>query len=188
MFDRRSGLRIEKLKGLTSWVDWEANLVREVVKYQTQKDYHNQTLQIVMPLRMNAHHLPYHNIPHFRNHAFHYRTELLTTMANQLSDQNRNAGLAHVALFGLGGVGKTEIALEYAYRHFQDYNAIFWINAETNQKLAESFSAQALALGLVEGDSVAQHHQLREIFKKWLFNCGKVGLYTRESIFLGRQS
>jgi hypothetical protein len=175
VFDRRSASRIEKLKCLTSWVDQEAYLVREVVKDQTQKDYHNQILQIMMPLRMKANNLPYNNIPYLRNQAFHGRTKLLMIMLSGLSDQNRSAGLAHVALFGLGGVGKTQIALEYAYRHFQDYTAIFWINAETNLKLAESFSAQAIALGLGESHSPEQHNQLREIFKQWLFDCGKLG-------------
>jgi hypothetical protein len=170
------------LKDLTSWVDQEAYLVREVVKDQTQKDYHNQILQIVMPLKMKANNLPYNNIPYLRNQAFHGRSELLMVMLSRLSDQNRNAGLAQAALFGLGGVGKTQIALEYAYRHLQDYTAIFWINAETSLKLAESFSAQAIALGLGKGDSLEQHSQLREIFKKWLFECGQLGSCQNDSI------
>lgn len=124
---------------------------------------------------MKVNNLPYNNIPYLRNQAFHGRTKLLTVMLSGLSHQNRNAGLAHVALFGLGGVGKTQIALEYAYRHFQDYTAIFWINAETNLKLAESFSAQAISLGLGESDSLEQHNQLRELFKQWLFGCGQLG-------------
>jgi hypothetical protein len=164
------------LKGLTSWVDQEAYLVREAVKDQTQKDYHNQILQIVMPLRRKTAGLPYENIPHIRNQAFHGRTALLTVISSWLSERNRKAGLAQVALFGLGGVGKTQIALEYAHKHFQDYKAIFWINAETNLKLAESFGAQAIALGLGNGDSPEQHDQWREIFKRWLLDCGRTGL------------
>jgi hypothetical protein len=180
--------RIKKLKSLKSWVDQEAYLVREVVKDQIQKDYHDQILQIVMPLRIKANNLPYNNIPYLRNHAFHGRTQLLMAMSDRLGDSNRNTGLAHVALFGLGGVGKTQIALEYAYRHLQDYTAIFWINAETNLKLAESFGAQAIALGLGKGESLEQYNQLREIFKKRLFDFGKSGLCQTGSILKGRQS
>jgi hypothetical protein len=161
------------LKDLTSCVDQEAYLVREVVKDQTQKEYHNQILQIVAPLRMKVNNLPYDNIPYLRNQAFHARMELLTVLSSGLNDPNRNAGLAQVALYGLGGVGKTQIALEYAYLHFQDYEAIFWISAETSLKLAESFSAQAIALDLGNGDTVEQHNQLRGVFKKWLLDSSR---------------
>jgi hypothetical protein len=181
LFDRRSLSRIENLKDLTSWVDQEAYLVREAVKDQTQKDYHNQILQIVMPLGRKIDCLPYENIPHIRNQAFYGRTALLTAISSRLSEQNRKAGLAQVALFGLGGVGKTQIALEYAHGHFQDYKAIFWINAETNLKLAESFGAQAIALGLGNGDSPEQHDQWRGIFKKWLLDCSIPGLCSHRS-------
>lgn len=101
--------------------------------------------------------------------------ELLRVLLSRLSEQNRNVGLSQVALYGLGGVGKTQVALEYTYRYFNDYRAIFWINAETSLKLAQSFSARAIDLGLAEGHSVEQHNQLREIFKKWLLDCNQVG-------------
>ncbi|HQZ66541.1 MAG TPA: NB-ARC domain-containing protein, partial [Planctomycetaceae bacterium] len=39
-------------------------------------------------------------------------------------------GIANIqALTGLGGVGKTQIAVEYVYRHQADYQNVFWINA-----------------------------------------------------------
>jgi DNA replication protein DnaC len=158
------------LKCLTSWVDQEAYLVREEVKDQKQKEYHSQIVQILMPFKMNANNLPYNSIPYLRNQAFHARTELLMVLSSQLREPNRNEGVAQVALCGLGGVGKTQIALEYAYLHFQDYTAIFWINAETGLKLAESFSAQATALGLGNGDTLEHHKQLRAVFKKWLLD------------------
>ena len=168
------------MNGLTSWVDQEAYLVREAVKDQTQKDFHDQIRQIVMLLGRKIDCLP-SEIPNIRNQAFYGRTALLTVISSRLSERNRKAGLAQVALFGLGGVGKTQIALEYAHDHFQDYKAIFWINAETNLKLAESFGAQAIALGLGNGDSPEQHDQWRQIFKKWLLDFGRPGLCPHRS-------
>lgn len=40
-------------------------------------------------------------------------------------------------LYGMGGVGKTEIALKYAYDHFDDYSTVVWLDATSIQKLEE---------------------------------------------------
>jgi len=40
-----------------------------------------------------------------------------------------------LALHGLGGVGKTQIALEYVYRHALEYSAVFWIGAEAVESI-----------------------------------------------------
>jgi ATP/maltotriose-dependent transcriptional regulator MalT len=43
-----------------------------------------------------------------------------------------------VVLYGLGGIGKTQLAIRYATRHREDYSALFWLNAkdETSTKLS----------------------------------------------------
>ena len=51
-----------------------------------------------------------------------------------------------VAIHGLGGIGKTRLAVEYIYSHERDYNAIFWANADTNDTLPLSFVAIAQQL------------------------------------------
>lgn len=52
------------------------------------------------------------------------------------------------ALQGLGGIGKTQIAIEYAYRHYQDYSALFWIGADTYDTLLTSYTTIADLLQL----------------------------------------
>ena len=44
-----------------------------------------------------------------------------------------------VVLHGLGGIGKSQLAIEYAKRHQDDYTAIFWLNAKTEDTLKGSF-------------------------------------------------
>ena len=52
------------------------------------------------------------------------------------------------AIYGLGGVGKTQTAIEYAYRYRNDYDWVFWVKADTNLNLATDFSRIASAIGL----------------------------------------
>ncbi|RYP73186.1 hypothetical protein DL771_003822 [Monosporascus sp. 5C6A] len=44
-----------------------------------------------------------------------------------------------VVLHGLGGIGKTQLAIEYAKRHKDDYSAVFWLNIKDKDALQQSF-------------------------------------------------
>jgi tetratricopeptide (TPR) repeat protein len=57
------------------------------------------------------------------------------------------------AISGLGGVGKTQLALEYAYRHRSDYQAVLWAQAQTREALTSSYLTIASLLGLPEKDA-----------------------------------
>jgi hypothetical protein len=48
-----------------------------------------------------------------------------------------------IALHGLGGIGKTQIALEYAHRYEQFYSAILWVDAK-DQAVLESSAVRIL--------------------------------------------
>lgn len=61
-----------------------------------------------------------------------------------------------VALVGMGGVGKTQIALEYAYRFKGNYSHLFWIKSETEIDIRQSFSAMARKLDMLNAGVVEQ--------------------------------
>jgi nucleoside phosphorylase len=89
------------------------------------------------------------NIPHPRNPHFTGRDDLLDRLHQQLTtpQQNNAAQTRRVALTqplavkGLGGIGKTQIAVEYVYRaHAQGhYTHTLWVNAATEEAMIASY-------------------------------------------------
>jgi tetratricopeptide (TPR) repeat protein len=73
---------------------------------------------------------------------------------------------------GTGGVGKTQLAVEYAYRHRADYDTVWWISAETTASLHADYAALAPEVG--QGTSPDQDamvdavHEWLERNSRWL--------------------
>ena len=91
------------------------------------------------------------NVP-ARNPNFTGRGELLEQLAKRL-----NSGTTAVlpsALHGLGGIGKTQMATEYIYRHLQDYDLVWWIDAAHTTQIRAGLTQLAGALG-IQGSSEA---------------------------------
>lgn len=79
-------------------------------------------------------HVRYERNPHFTG-----REDFLERLAQELSDEKPSRHNHRVALYGLGGVGKTQIALEYAYRREAFYSYVFWISAIDQAQLLSGF-------------------------------------------------
>lgn len=81
-----------------------------------------------------------------RNPGFTGREELLAAVRTALLSGGR---AAVQALHGWGGVGKTQIAAEYAHRFAADYEVVWWIAAERAGLIGEQVAALAGVLGCV---------------------------------------
>jgi len=119
------------------------------------------------------------NVPQ-RNKNFTGREEILTRLresaALQVTAVLPSEPLPH-ALQGLGGVGKTAVAIEYAHRFRSEYDLIWWIPADQPALVRSSLAALAGRLGLeaasatgIEGAATAVLDALRrgEPFSRWL--------------------
>lgn len=74
------------------------------------------------------------------------------------------------ALCGLGGVGKTAIAIEYAYSRMSQFDGLFWVSADSATKADESFGQIALAIGLFDASDAGNLVVSRSLLLEWLSN------------------
>ncbi|WP_170154142.1 FxSxx-COOH system tetratricopeptide repeat protein [Actinoplanes italicus] len=75
-------------------------------------------------------------------------------MLNQLHDTLRGGRRVAVqALHGLGGVGKTQLALEYAHRFAGEYELVWWIPSEQPELIGDHLAALARELRLTSPDT-----------------------------------
>jgi hypothetical protein len=80
-----------------------------------------------------------------RNPNFTGRDGELTAMKTSL---NADSTVTVHSVSGLGGVGKTQLAIEYAHKFATDYDVVWWIAAETPATIPDHFAALATGLGL----------------------------------------
>ena len=82
-----------------------------------------------------------------RNRNFTGRGALLDRLAEALRTGSTTSVLPQT-LHGLGGVGKTQLVIEFVYRHLDQYDLVWWIPAEQTATVLTSLSQLAERLGL----------------------------------------
>jgi hypothetical protein len=107
------------------------------------------------------------NVPYRRNPYFTGREDLLTRLHQFLHSGKATALTQPQAISGLGGIGKTQTAMEYAYRYRDDYQAVLWASAASRETLISDFVALASLLQLPERD-VADQGVVVAAVRRWL--------------------
>uniref|UniRef100_A0A8H7N403 Nucleoside phosphorylase domain-containing protein n=1 Tax=Bionectria ochroleuca TaxID=29856 RepID=A0A8H7N403_BIOOC len=109
-------------------------------------------------------------IPYTKNPDFVGRSEILDWLTGQLKFTQETSGLVQtrVALYGLGGTGKTQIALEFVLRLQQTRSnvSIFWVHASSTQRFRQAFASIAQAFEIPGYED--PKHDLLLLVKNWL--------------------
>ncbi|KAJ5528253.1 hypothetical protein N7513_012412 [Penicillium frequentans] len=104
--------------------------------------------------------------PFERNPSFVGREGTLTAIHDVLGPKSPSVGQRVFALTGLGGMGKTQTAVEYAFSQMEvTYKIVLWAHADGQSKLSESFSIFASELGLGNG---LTHAKAKQAVKDYL--------------------
>jgi WD40 repeat protein len=100
-------------------------------------------------------------VPFLRHHGFVGREEDLARV-HALLQKGEAVGVRPVAAAGMGGIGKTQLAVEYAYRHAADHpGGIYWVNAARD--VQAEMAALAEKVGLFEDDAPEAERQRRRV-------------------------
>ena len=81
-------------------------------------------------------------------HRFTGRKKFLEILKQTLFDQAPKKYNHRIALYGMGGIGKTQTALEYVYTNRDSYERIYWITAVDQASLLSGYQKIAIKAGL----------------------------------------
>jgi hypothetical protein len=96
--------------------------------------------------------------------GFTGRQEALEDIRSMLMRGNRTSP---VAIQGLSGIGKTQLAIEYAYLHADDYDLLWWVPCHDRAAAAEALGELAARSGDASG-SLFETLRLGQLGQRWL--------------------
>lgn len=110
------------------------------------------------------HNLPFRGFPHFWG-----REDILKKIGEELDHKEKDRKLRSLAIWGIGGVGKSQTAYAYARGQIkQGIDAVFWVKAETELQLKEAYTDIAVSLKLEGASLNGTQAQNRYVVMKWL--------------------
>lgn len=140
----------------------------EVFKVKIITNYHGLAQKSPVAQKNNSSDVKIKNnfyIPFFRPHL-EGRNIDLSNLHESLKHSN-TAITGAAALTGQGGIGKTQLAIEYAYRYKNEYKALFWLPAQDTESFIQAMGTYAFDLNLIEV-SRDTHQQSARNFYSWL--------------------
>jgi hypothetical protein len=122
-------------------------------------------------------------VPWPRNPNFTGRAGELDMLRGRFTGGSAMAAVLPQAVHGLGGVGKTQLAVEYAYRHATDYDLVWWVPAEQSARVVTALAELAAQVGVAvrgeareSAEAVVRVLRRRDRFARWLVIADNAGV------------
>jgi tetratricopeptide (TPR) repeat protein len=153
-------------KAITTWQNRDEAFLDVARGIRTAiEDLSSSTASAQPPVQSLAR--PLWNIPYRRNPLYTGREHIFERLATMFHTGETSASAQPLAISGLGGIGKTQLAIEYAYRYREYYQQVLWARADTRENLIQEYVAIAEILQL------PQHHlqdqpQIVDAVMQWL--------------------
>lgn len=145
-----------RIKRMSSTVEAQADIAR----MEKEQGRYKEVLELLNSMQMGkparGEQTRYNNIPFPANPKFSGRHDVMGAVREALDPEAVSQSLKSIALFGMGGVGKTQIAIHYAYRHMEHFDVIMWVAADNAIAISQSFRAIAEGLGLLGTEDEAK--------------------------------
>src|SRR4051794_20136984 len=111
-------------------------------------------------------------VPFPPNHNFVGRRDVLDEIEAIVRKSQSTNRCVPIVLKGLGGMGKSQLMLEYCYAHRNEYKYVFWLRAEGNIEIWQEFQSLAEKLGIKVNSDEALSEHIRMWFQsttgRWL--------------------
>ncbi|PLB46258.1 TPR-like protein [Aspergillus steynii IBT 23096] len=158
---------VQRIKRLSATIESEVELRRmrlDNEKYHEvlnlMATFHTKRTEPTATIR---HYIPFSESPRFWG-----RDDILSKIDGAFSSSKQTDSLRSFALYGMGGVGKTQIALRYANSSRDKFDAIFWVAADNLITIGQSFREIARSLSLIQSNTETDDNAVMLEVKSWL--------------------
>jgi hypothetical protein len=126
------------------------------------------------PSHQSSANLPYYQLPFGRNPGFFGRTRILDRIREALVSADSNQSIRSIALWGIGGIGKSQVALEYASRQvLEKCPLVLWIPAQTATDMSRALVTAAGQVRPPGFEESMTAEQMRFLMWNWLQTTGE---------------
>lgn len=121
-----------------------------------------------------------HNIPFPESPKFWGRDEVLHELEDSFTSGEKQNASQSYTLYGMAGVGKTQVALRYANTSRHKFGSIFWVNATSLSSIQKSFREISQLTRSVPCDMEHDDAITVLLVKNWLASSSKVIYYQED--------